>query len=388
MSIRDRNRSTLLAVDRRRSHRAAAGAALALVLVLGGCAGISDPTGMIGGKSASTPAADAQAPLPDRAADAGPASATAVVEESFTLEGAILPVARGQSRVETRADRRRTDSSVTFDNWLMRQFAPDGRTSDIVRVDRGLVWNLVPAKREYTECPITGCATASTRPGEPQRPDQPKKQEEPTCPVTLKANDLKVDATGERRTVNGFATERFRIDWLVELADNAGRSNANRVQLDLWTTPETGPIKDVQAINDGFQRRYASALTRGDSPVGRYLPQNVAAAMALLMRNIDGKDQRTVARWAAELKKVRGYPIATTMNWTSDGVICSESAPGGSPQSTAAGIGGMLSGILGGRRADGAPAPLITFSHEVRTVAVKPVADVVFTPPADYRKTN
>lgn len=361
-------------------------------LLLGGCAGMSDPTGLIGGKSTGAPP-PSQPVLAERPAAAGPAAPTAVVEESFVLDGAILPVARGQSRVETRADMRRTDSAVTFDNWLMRQFAPDGRTSDIVRVDRKIVWNMVPAKREYTECPITGCASAASRPGQQQqqqqpRPDEPRKQQEPTCPVTLKTNDLKVDATGERRTVNSFSTERFRIDWIVALADNAGRTTTNRVQMDLWTTPETGAVKEVQAINENFQRRYASALTRGDSPVGKFLPQNVAAAMASLMRNVDANDQRTLARWAAELKKVRGYPIATQMNWTAEGTICGDQASSGSAPATAAGIGGMLGGMLGGRKADGAPAPLITFSHEVRTVAVQPVADAVFTPPADYRKTN
>jgi hypothetical protein len=359
-------------------------------LLVGGCAGMSDPTGLIGGKSAGT-APPPQPVLAERATVAGPAAPTAVVEESFVLDGAILPVARGQSRVETRADMRRTDSAVTFDNWLMRQFAPDGRTSDIVRVDRKLVWSLVPAKREYTECPITGCASAASRPGQQQqqpRPDEPKKQQEPTCPVTLKTNDLKVDATGERRNVNSFSTERFRIDWIVALADNAGRTTTNRVQMDLWTTPETGAVKEVQAINENFQRRYASALTRGDSPVGKFLPQNVAAAMASLMRNVDANDQRTLARWAAELKKVRGYPIATQMSWTAEGTICGDQGAGGSAPATAAGIGGMLGGMFGGRKADGAPAPLITFSHEVRTVAVQPVADTVFTPPADYRKTN
>ncbi len=48
----------------------------------------------------------------------------------------------------------------------------------------------------------------------------------------------------------------------------------------------------------------------------------------------------------------------------------------------------MLGSMLGGRKADGAAAPLITFSHEVKSLSVKPVSDSVFAPPTDFRRTN
>lgn len=365
----------------------------ALATALGGCAGVSDPTGLFGGKSASGPAPTA-ATLPERAADAGPSAPTAVVEESFTLDGPLLPVTRGQSRVETRADRRRTDSAVTFDNWLMRQLAPDGRTADIVRLDRQLAWNMVPAKREYTECPLTGCAHPTRdQPGKQQPDGDTGKtgRDEPTCPVKLVANDLKVAATGDRRTVNGFATERYRLDWLLELSDDAGGRSANRIGMDLWTTPETGAVKEVQTLNESFNRRYFSALTGGNSPVARYLPKNVTAAMSGLMRQFDGNDGQTQKRWETELRKIHGYPIMTTMAWSVDGTVCGGKGGGrgAAEQPSAASIGSALGGMFGSRKSsDGTPAPLITFSHEVKSIAVQPVGDAEFTPPADYRKTN
>ena len=364
------------------------GAVLAGLLAVGGCAGVSDPTGLLGGKS-NTQGASAPAPLlPERAPDSGPSSPAAVIEEAFTLDGPILPVTRGQSRVETRADRRRTDAAVTFDNWLMRRLAPDGRSADIIRVDRGLVWNLVPARREYTECPIAGCPKGKPDDESKTPEQQPDRQRDPDCAVKLKANDLKVVPTGDRRTVNGFATERYRLDWLIELADEAGRTSANRVGLDLWTTPETGTVKEVQTITETFNRRYASALANANSPVARFLPKNITAAMGSLLRNIDPNDKQTLARWEAEMKKIRGYPMATTMTWSVEGRICG-AGDGGSGQQPSAGLGGMLGNMLGGgRKADGGPTPLVTFSHEVKSLAVKPVPDAVFSPPADYRRSN
>ena len=149
-------------------------------LVLGGCAGMSDPTGLLGGKSGAEaggakPAGETGGTAPlltERVADGGPAAPTAVVEESFTLDGPIMPVTRGQSRAETRVDRRRTDAAVTFDNWLMRRLAPDGRTSDIVRIDRSLVWNLVPAKRNTPSARSPAVAAASRKRKRRRRPSR------------------------------------------------------------------------------------------------------------------------------------------------------------------------------------------------------------------------
>ncbi len=381
-------------VPARTLRRATTVTALLLSGALAACAGVPDPTGLFGGKQtaeSTTPGATAPAALPERTRDSGPSAPTAVVEETFTLDGPLLPVTRGQSRVETRADRRRTDASVTFDNWLMRQLAPDGRTSDIIRIDRQLAWTLVPAKREYTECPLTGCSRGdkdSPQPGSDGSKTQP---DEPSCPVKLKANDLKVAATGERREVNGFATERYRLDWVLELADDAGGLSANRIGMDLWTTPETGTVKDVQAITERFNQRYISALTGGNSPVARFLPRNVTAAMSGLMRHFDGGDAQTLKRWEAELKKLRGYPIATTMAWSVDGSICGGASAGrnSAEQPSAASIGAALGGLFGGRKSgDGSPAPLVRFSHEVKSIAIQPVGDAVFSPPSDYRRSN
>lgn len=352
-----------------------------------GCAGIPDPTGLLGG--GAQPQAEAPGTLPERVAEAGPAAPTAVIEESFTLDGAILPVTRGTSRTEIRADRKRTDSAVTFDNWLMRRLAPDGRTSDIIRLDQSLAWQLVPARREYTECPLTGCT--SGKPGEDGKADpQQPKPHEPDCPVKLRANDLKVQATGERRTINGFETERMKIDWLLEIVDEAGGASANRIQVDLWTTPESGAVKQVQTISDSFNRRYLAALTTADSPVGRYLPKNLSTMLGSLMQRVDPDHRKSAARWESELKKVRGYPISTAMTWAVDGQICGKGGGQGGDGASAAGIASMLGNMLGGGKAgsNAGPTPIATFNHEVKSVTVKPVADAVFTPPADYRKTN
>lgn len=349
--------------------------------LLAGCAGMGGLTGGSSGDGAATPPAAGLPELPPTGQ--GPAAPTAVVETHYTVDGAILPVVRGETRSSTRADMRRNDSLMNFDNWLLRRVAGDGRGTDITRIDRRLVWTLEPAKRQYTECPLTGCASPSRPGAAEERKPQPDKSE-PSCPVTVKANRLEVTPSGERKTVNGFATERYQIGWTVDLEDQQGRRNSNKVALDLWTTPETGAVREVQQLNDAYQRRYASAISSGDNPIGQYLPRDVMNAMNRFLRNLDPKDTRTLNAMANEMRKIRGYPIVTTMSWTTQGAVCSD----GSPASAASGgLGGLMSAISGNKPAAGAAAtPLITYTSEVKTLAVRPVGDSAFVPPQDFQR--
>ncbi len=343
------------------------------------------------------PAMPAPAPatagkLPEPPASPAPAARTAVLGTTYSIDGAILPVVRGQQLVETRADMRRTDSLQGFDNRLLRSFSGDSRSANIVRLDKKLLWTLNADKKTYTECPLTGCRPPE-RPSrdKPPQPDRPSKPEEPSCPLTLKKNELKATPTGERKAINSFNTERIQVTWLMEMADKQGRVTSNRVLLDLWTTPETGVVKEVQAIDQTFSKRWASALATGDNPFGRYVPREVMGSMAALMGNM-GVNSKAMAGWANEFKKVRGYPILTTLSWSAEGNACADERGGaGAPAPTAASMGAMMGGLFGGKGkagGGGGGGPLLSYTHEVKTMEVRPVSDAWFAPAADFQKVQ
>ena len=86
-------------------------------------------------------------------------------QESAVNRYRELMSVRGQQLSETRADMRRNDAVLSFDNRLLRAFAGETRSSDITRLDKKLVWTQNVAKKTYTECPLAGCP----RPQQPQR---------------------------------------------------------------------------------------------------------------------------------------------------------------------------------------------------------------------------
>lgn len=368
------------------------GFALWVTAALAGCAGGGLP-GIGGGSGNAAPANGGETPavatLPPLAVEP-PAQPTAVVESTYTIDGAILPVVRGTVRQGTRADMRRSDSLLTFDNWLLRKVAGDGQHADIVRVDRKLVWTLRPAKQTYTECPITGCPGSDKAPASEESREAARPRE-PDCPVTVKVNELKVTSSGERKTINGFDTERFQLAWSLDIEDAQGRRNSNRLQMDLWTTPETGAVREVRSIDDAFQRRYAAALNTGDNPLGKYLPGNVLGAMSALTRNLDTRDARTQRLWAGEMRKVRGFPISMLMTWNSDGAVCGQAAAPAAASGGLPSLGGILGSLTGQKPAPnpgpaGAGTALISYAFEVKSLGVQRVGDSAFVPPPDYRR--
>ncbi|WP_457334740.1 hypothetical protein [Rhizobacter sp. P5_C2] len=369
-------------------------ASLAAALALAACANVPNP---FGGDAAPAPAgAEAPAAAPAVAAtlpevpSAAPAARTAVLNSTYAIDGAIMPVMRGQQLTETRTDMRRNDSVLSFDNRLLRTFAGDTRSSDITRLDRKLVWTQNIAKKTYTECPLTGCPRpAQPQPDKPKQPDQPSKPSEPSCPLVLKKNELKVVATGERKAISALNSERFQINWVMELEDPQGRRNSNRVQLDLWTTPEVGAVKEVQAITQAFQSRHAAAVSAGgEHPFGKYLPKEVMGSMGALLRNLGGANAKTTAAWGNELKKVRGYPMAMALSWTADGNTCGDDASAARGNTSAPSVGSLLGGLMGGGGGDGKPAggPLLSYSYEVKTLDVKVVSDGWFMPDAGFQR--
>ncbi|GGC62351.1 hypothetical protein [Undibacterium terreum] len=344
---------------------------------------------------------DTMPALPEPVVDSK-AAATAILNTSYTIDGLILPTVRGQQLIQTRSDMRRTDAVMNFDNRLINAFAGDNRSADIIRLDKKLVWTLNPAKRTYKECPLAGCSTGTGNAPEKSKPEQKSKPSEPSCPLSLKKNELKVLATGEQKNINGFNTERIQLTWIVELEDKQSRRNSNRVQLDLWTTPENSQIRQVQALNESFQKRWMTALAVPEHPFSKYVPREVMGSFGGLMRGFSAKDARAFASWGGELKKVHGYPIAMNLSWTVSGNACGDDSNTANSATQRASlpptsVSGAISSLLGGMvedkvketaKAAAAGGALLSYNYEVKTIDIKPVSDSGFSPDPAYQRAQ
>lgn len=369
----------------------------AALLALAGCTTPKTASSDGAAKAAPAEAKPSAATLPEPNV-APPNAATAVQLTSFSIDGRVMPTVRGQQLLETRVDMRRTDSIVGLDNRFLNAVAGDTRNAEIVRLDKKLVWTLHPPKQTYKECPLLGCNPPKhTTPDKPSKSDKPAEQSEPSCPLTLKRNDFKVQATGERKTINAFNTERFLVNWTVEVVDKQKRSTVNSVVLDMWTTPETGAIRDVRGYQETFQKRWLAAIGASDHPFARYVPRDVMGSLGALMRTPGST--KSMAAWANEMKKVHGYPILLTLAWNADGNACSDETQAGagasdSKRAAPTSVSGMLGNLMGDMAQDKAKdmmkssstGSLLTYTYEVKTIEIKPISDSSFVPDPSYSR--
>jgi hypothetical protein len=368
----------------------------ASVVMLAGCAAPKAASGDGAAKAAPAESRATAATLPEPSV-APPNAATAVQLTSFSIDGRVMPTVRGQQLLETRADMRRTDTLVGLDNRFLSAIVGDSRSAEIMRLDKKLVWTLNPPKQTYKECPLLGCQPRQAAADKPQKSDKPAESSEPSCPLTLKRNDFKVQATGERKTVNAFSTERFLVTWTVEVSDKQKRSTVNSVVLDMWTTPETGAVRDVNGIQDAYQKRWLAALGASDHPFARYVPRDVMGSLGALMRTPGST--KGMAVWANEMKKVHGLPILLTLAWNAEGNACADEASSGSAasdskRSTPTSVSGLLGSLVGDIAQDkakdmvksSATGSLLTYTYEVKTLEVKPVSDSSFVPDPTYTR--
>jgi hypothetical protein len=365
------------------------------LLALAGCAA---PSGSNDVKADAPAPSAAVAKEPAAAASASQPNSTVVISTNYSMDGLILPVVRGQQTVQTRADMRRTDSTLSFDNKFLRAIAGENQSADIVRLDKKLHWMLNTSKKTYRECPLTGCQTNGSSSSDKPKQERPSKESEPSCPLTLKKNELKVVNTGERKTIHAFNTEHIQVKWTMELQDKKKRITSNHVVLDLWTAPEVGVVKQAQNVDETFQKNWLSAVGGTEQLINKYIPSEVLNSMGTLMHSMGGKNANNMAAWGTELKKVRGYPISTTFTWNAEGNACGDSASSDQTGSSAkpASIGDAIGSLMGSKAQDkgkgstkgGTGRALLTYTHEVKSIEIKPVSDVSFAPETGYRRVQ
>lgn len=294
----------------------------------------------------------------------------------------------------TSATAQREDTRLRFTGGFLgavQTMAGVGDSIRITRLDRGVVWTLDPEKKTYTEAQLTAKGERE-RPMPGQQPRQPgDKAEESDWVVTR--NELKVEKPGARKTINGFPCEEYLMTWHVESRNTKTGETAKSLMTDrFWATPETAEIRAAQAEEQAYVRAYLKRLGLETSP---------AEARKLLVGLTglsEAEQQKALARVTAEMSKIRGYTIASHVEWTTEASGGTGQAGGsgsGSPQDVARAIGelsklfgggGQAGGSGGAKSGQGGSTPIFNMYTEVKSIKVTPPAPARFEVPAGYTK--
>ena len=341
-------------------------------------------------------------------ADSSPENSTAVFKTTVSSSGlaGMFPFETTETRY-VRADMRRdehvTKGTGTFSGFLVTALAGEGDTG-VTRLDRDVRWAINNDKKQYTECPAHGCPPAprhveQAKPKPEERREEPKQKSEPGCVMRVAGSKFDVAATGEKRMLNGFNTEQYRGEWQVRLQDNARRTTTSSVTLEVWTTQPSAEMRQAWDTEAAFDRAYhASAPRATHSPTAaqraEVMPPRVVQMMTGYLANLSAHDRAAFTRALRELHKIRGYPISTKIEWRLDGDACAskdDSSRARSPQRSA-GKDQLISDVAGmfgsSKPEDNAPAPVLSFTTEIKALGMQRVHDSLFSVPNGYHRVE
>jgi hypothetical protein len=253
---------------------------------------------------------------------AGAARADVVIDETLDIDGAAgfsMLAMQGKTTTSLTPDKSRIDSDVRFKSRLMNTFAGKaaGNTSQIIRLDQGVVYDVVHADKQYTEMTFEQMRAAMQQAmqqmeaaANAQAASQP--QQLPVSAEECQWSEPVVEAkqTGERATIAGFDTGRAVVTMKQTCTD-----------------AKTGKACDMVW---GIDQWLASGAPGGEE--SKAFALNYAQQMGLDaagMRAMQGRMQQAFSQyknsWTEVMAKAgefQGYPLKTTLQMSMGGAQC------------------------------------------------------------------
>jgi hypothetical protein len=345
---------------------------------------------------------------PKAVEDTTPENPTAVFETKVSSSGIAgnFPFESTQKRY-VRADMSRDDHNMkgtgTFSGFLVTKMAGGPGDTHIARLDRKLLWTVNDKRKEYVECPISGCPLPAGA-DKPQKPEaqpeqQPKQKAEEGCTMRIASSQFNVKPSGQKKEVNGFNADQYQGAWIVRFQDNKKRTSTSTVNLDIWTSPVTADMKKALDTESAFGRAYLASVSRPQMPIGKpgehaAVPPEVFTMMSSYLGNLSPADRAAFQRAMGELQKIKGQPVSTKLEWFLEGNACGsdkEQQPQQQSSSPKSASDALMSGAMSLFKKDEKPAgpqPVLSFTVEVKQLGVVPVRDSIFQVPAAYKKVN
>jgi hypothetical protein len=335
------------------------------------------------------------------ASAAGPVHPTAVTRAKIEISGHILPASHQQLVSYTRPDRRLNDYHVRMDAWWARMLMRHAsHTGDLFRLDHEQAYKVFYDKHEYYQCQVAGCPSLwnlikrfSAHHEDKDSTYDPNGTD--TCPLTPTRHDIVVKDTGQTRTIDGYLTHHYRATFTAVFADRQQRTDTNTLQIDFWTTPPSGAIRQVWNIDQQALDRYMKEVSPNVSPLARYVPRDIFRALGAFIGDTDAHAHAWHQRVAQQLATIPGFPVDLELNWFVDAKACpQQSADHGAEAAVTHNPLGALRGMLGHAvekriAAHFTPAPntpVFHYSREITQVDIEPVADSVFDVPANFTR--
>ena len=249
------------------------------------------------------------------------ARADVVITEKIDMDGAagfsMLAMA-GQSTSSITPDKTRIDSDMKFKSRLMNTFAgKSGNSSQIIRLDKGVVYDVQHADKKYTEMTFAQMRAAMQKNMEAieqasQAQAQTQQQQLPVDAEECQWSPPVVEAkeTGEHATIAGFDTARATVSVKQTCTDPKTSKACDMVwTIDQWLSSQAPGADESKA----FALNYAQQLGID------------AASMKAMQGRMQQAYGEYKSSWTEAMDKAsqfQGYPLKTALQMTMGGAQC------------------------------------------------------------------
>jgi hypothetical protein len=250
------------------------------------------------------------------------ARADVVIEETMNTDGVAgfsMLAMQGTTTRSLSADKQRTDSNLQFKSKLLNTFAGrSGPTSQIVRLDKGLMWEVQSKDKTYTERTFADARAAMEKAlqqmeaASQQAQAQQPQQELPINAAESQCSPAVVEArvTGEQATIAGLQTSRQVVSLKQTCTDPKTMKACDMVwSIEEWSTAQAPGMDESKA----FALNYAKQMG---------LDASSMQAMQSRMQNAFSQYKGTWTELMTKASTFQGYPLKTALQMSMGGPQC------------------------------------------------------------------
>ena len=249
------------------------------------------------------------------------ARADVVIEETMNTDGVAgfsLLAMQGTTTRSLTADKSRTDSNVQLKSKLLNHFAgTSGPSSQIVRLDKGVLWEVQPKDKTYTERTFADARAAMEKAMQQmEAASQQAQAQQPQQQLPINAGGISV------------LVSRRRVPGDRRAGDDRGLSNEPRS----CRSSRPAGLEDDEVVRHGlFDRGMAHRTSAGNGRI-QSVRAELCEAMGLDASRLQAMQSRMQnafsqykGTWTELMQKAgtfQGYPLKSAMQITMGGPQC------------------------------------------------------------------
>jgi hypothetical protein len=266
-------------------------------------------------------------------------------------------------------------------------FLKSGETGEMIVLPEMMIYRMNHKKKEYSVEPIEKI-TSEEEATEAGYGGEADVEEEGESEIKIIRSEFTVDDTGESKTINGFPSNKYLVNWITEWENvQTGEKGTDLLVTDVWTTPLTGNLQKARDEEQAFTKAYMKSIgIDADSLQQMILGTNWLALLGSMSEGGQSRRHKG-SNFADEMKKIEGYPIVI------DGKYFEKREGGEEEEDADKDSGGSVKGMLGGlakkalkKGSKNENEPAFTYYTELIEFSPVSVGDDAFHVPANYKK--